>query len=367
MKNLKPLLLFLCTGFLQTALGQDTTTKTTSYQQTADDLLTQVIENKHCVGITAGFNRDGVVKWTGGAGRSGLSKQNDFGPATLTRTASIAKPMTAVAILQLYEQGKIDLDQPIRQYLPHFPQKAKGDITVRHLLTHSSGVGGYQKKEARNTNYYATLTDAAAVFQGRPLQFAPGSSFQYTSYGYVLLGLIIEQASGMSYGEYMQQNIWTPAGMTHTGIEVATQAYPHKSKPYHRSDRGKIKDAKSVDLSNRIPGGGIYSTVDDLLKFGNALLSHSLIKAETLDMMTQNTGLKKEGSPYGMGCYLYAGPPEPQDVFGHTGGQLGCSAMMLLIPKWESTIVVLSNTSGALQEVSNTAMQLLALAKTATP
>lgn len=329
----------------------------------ANQLLEQAQSNQAFIGAAAGFSIAGTITWEQGTGYADQENPKAFEPATLTRIASIAKPMTAIAIMQLFEQGKLDLDQAIQQYLPEFPEKKEGAITIRQLLLHSSGIDDYKSsKEIENKKNYASLNEAIDIFKDRDLLAAPGTAFHYTTYGYVVLGRIIEKVSGMTYEAYLQENIWNKAGMTHTGIEVFGTEYPNKATLYHRKDNGKMSTAKATNLSDRVPGGGIYSCVTDLLKFGDAVLNHTLIKASSLEIMITDPGLSKKGNAYGLGWYLYGQNPKYGNVFGHTGGQTGCSAFLMLLPEQQTTIVVLSNTSGAMQAVTNIAIGLFDIA-----
>lgn len=315
-------------------------------------LLEKAIADEVSVGIAAGYSKNGTIQWEEGNGYSDEDKQSTYTPTTLTRIASIAKPMTAIAIMQLVEQQKIDLDAPIQNYLPNFPIKAEGVITTRHLLNHASGIDAYQTdNERENKKEYPNISDAVDIFKDRPLVATPGEAFNYTTYGYVVLGQIIESVSGMTYEDYMQQNIWIPARMNNTGVEHINENYPNKSQLFHRNDRGKIKKATATNLSDRVPGGGVYSCVTDMLKFGDAILDNSLIKQETMDLMVQDSGLKKEGNGYGYGWYLYGENPKYGNVFGHTGAQTGASAIFFVLPEQQTSIVVLANTSGAIEEV----------------
>ena len=353
-------LLLICLLLGQTILGKTQTT-----QVSADQLLTNAINEKKCVGIAGGYAVDGKIIWANAAGLSDKKKKTPFQINTKTRIASIAKPMTAIAIMQLFEQGKIDLDAPLQKYIPDFPNKKEGQITVRHLLQHASGIGAYKsKKEANNKKNYATLTDASKIFRDRDLLFIPGKGFNYTTYGYVILGIVIENVSGMSYEEYLKANIWDKAGMENTSVERQKVEYKNKSETYHRNNRGKIKKAKCNDLSDRVPGGGIQSTVTDLLKFGNAVLDHTLIKESTLQMMIVDSGLKKEGNGYGFGWYLYGDNPKHGNVFGHTGTQLGASTMLFIVPDKNICSVTVANTSGIWKEVFGIAFRLFDIAGT---
>jgi len=320
-------------------------------------LLDNAISQQKCVGISAGVSVNGVIEWKDAAGYADKDNKTLYKTQTLTRTASIAKPMTAVAIMQLVEKNLLDIEAPINNYLDNFPNGNK--ITTRHLLSHISGMDAYKsKKEVENKKHYPTLTQAADVFKDRKLLAEPGTAFNYTSYGYVVLGMIIESASGQSYEAYMQEHILDKVGMTHTGVEHFGQDYQDQAALYHIEKKGKIKSKKSNDLSNRIPAGGFYSTVEDLLAFGNALMSGELISAASFDMMKVDCGLKKEGNGYGLGFYLYGMNDDFGEIVGHTGAQTGSSTFIMLLPDVSTSVVVLSNTSGALQEVSNIIVNL---------
>jgi len=215
------------------------------YKVKADQLLTTVFEEKVFVGVAAGFSVDGQIQWENGKGLTDIDATTTFTAKTINRTASISKPMTAIAIMQLFEQGKIDLNAPIQTYLPDFPKKSEGEITVGQLLNHASGIGAYKnKKENNNRKNYPTLASAIDLFKDRDLLAVPGKAFNYTSYGYVVLGLVIEQVSGMAYEEYLQKNIWDKAGMKQTSIEYAGKIYSNKSKVYHKNNKGKILKIK---------------------------------------------------------------------------------------------------------------------------
>ncbi len=329
----------------------------------ADSALQAMVSNELVVGIAAGYSVDGITRWSNAAGDRCQASTSPFTARTLNRTASIAKPMTAVAIMQLVEKGLIDLDAPIQNYYSSFPHKEKGDITTRQLLTHTAGISQYQStQEVENTTNYASLEEAVTVFSDRPLLFEPGSDFFYTTYGYVILGRIIEEVAGMSYEQYMQENIWEPAGMDHTGVEKTGQDYPDKACLYHRNKR-KIKAADQNDLSNRVPGGGFYTNLEDMLRFGHALLDNSLIREETFNQMLEPGFPDKEGNQYGFGWFFYGPPPNQNVVSGHSGEQTGAANQLMIIPKSKTVVVVLSNTSGSWKEVVQYSSYLIQLSE----
>jgi serine beta-lactamase-like protein LACTB, mitochondrial len=360
--NLKNIIIII-TFLLSTVglFGQDVTFKSKAY-----DLIENAVKENQSNGIIAGFSIKGVIKWQNAAGFSNVENKIALDTLTTTRIASITKVMTAIAIMQLYEQEKLKLDEPIQTYLPTFPKRKEGKITIRHLLQHSSGIDGYKNnKEQENKTNYPTLLDAISIFKDRDLVATPGQTFHYTTYGYVVLGLIIEKVSGISYESYLQSNIWDKAQMANTGIEYFEKVIPNKSMIYHKNSKGKIRLAQKTNLSDRIPGGGVYSTVSDMLRFGDAILNFSLIKESTFKMMVENPNLKTQGNGYGMGLYLYGKNPNYGNVYGHNGTQTGASTFLMLLPEQKTTIVVLSNTSGAIQTVSDITIKLFDFANEA--
>jgi len=337
-----------------------------NFEKEAQTLLQEAIEENQTIGIAAGFSTNGELLWQDAKGLRDAEKSIPFSPSTKTRIASITKPMTAIAILQLYERGQLHLDTPIQTYLTSFPTKKEGNITIRQLLQHTAGIGGYKNvREQENTSYYATIEEAVNIFKDRPLVSTPGQQFNYSTYGYVILGLILEKISGMSYQTYMQANIWDKCEMNNTGVEDSKHQVLEKSRVYHKNSKGKIVAAEQTDLSDRIPGGGVYSTVEDLLKFGDAVISNELIKESTFSEMISNPNLKAEGNGYGMGWYLYGENPNYGNVIGHNGSQTGASTFLMLLPEVKTTIIVLSNTSGAMQAISTITVKLFDIAHNA--
>lgn len=328
-----------------------------------DELLNQSVNAKHFVGVSAGVMINGKVDWKGAAGLADQKQQLPVNTEMLFRTASIAKPMTSAAILQLVEKGLIDLNAPVSTYIEDFPKtEFSSEITIKRLLNHTAGIDGYQKRESENKTFYPTLTEAMNVFIDRPLVGTPGEVYQYSSYGFVVLGVVIERVSGMSYSEYMKTNIWDKAGMTNTGVVKYGETLENQVSLYHRNNKGKIKPGTENDLSNRLPGGGFYSNVSDLLKFGNALMDGTLISSASFEQMLTSGGVETGGNAYGLGLYLYGENPKHGNVAGHTGEQTGTASVLILMPEVKSVIVVMSNTSGALREAFQLTVRLFQLA-----
>lgn len=324
-----------------------------------DQQLASLSGKKKNIGIAAAYSINGKIEWNGSEGYSCADSETPFKKGTLSRIASIAKNFTAVAIMQLIEKDQLGLNDPISKYLNDLPDDKK-QITIKQLLGHTSGIPQYQnEKEIENTVHFEKLETSMQVFINRPLMFEPGTQYFYTTYGYVILGRVIEAVSGMTYADYMKKHIFDPAGMNNTAVEEIDRHYANKSCLYHHNGR-KAKVAKQNDLSNRIPGGGFYSTLEDVMKFGNALLEGKYIKPETLEMMLQTDSLDYNGNKYGLGWFLYGPAPHEGLVIGHSGGQSGCTSQLMIIPKSKTVIVVLSNTSGNYPDIANFAVNLTA-------
>ena len=316
-------------------------------------LLNESVQFEEVVGIAAGIYMDGKISWTDAAGKMDLENNIPSDVNMIHRIASISKPMTAIAILQLMERGLLKLDDPIQKYIPDFPKKKEGKITIRHLLQHSSGIKAYKNgKEAFPVKNYDSLRKAVRLFENRDLANKPGEGYQYTTYGYVVLGLIIEEVSGQSYRSYMQENIWKKAGMTNTDVEIFGKQYPNKSKLYTKSKEVLFVKDKATNLSVKVPGGGIQSTVSDLLKFAEAVLEDKLISEESRQLMMKNSGIKKEGNPYGLGWFLYSDETKPSGrIIGHSGSQSGTSTQLFIFWDKKIAVTVISNTANAWNNV----------------
>lgn len=330
--------------------------------ETSTALLETIVKDGFAVGVSGSYSVNGEVIWEAAKGYADKDKKQEFTLDTQVRTASIAKSMTAIAVMQLVERDLIDINLPVDKYIPEFVQNGKTKITTKHLLSHTSGINAYKNgKEADNKINYSSLLDVYDVFKNRKLRFDPGTEFYYTSYGYVVLGILIEKVSGLPYEDYMKKYIWDKADMHNTGIENLEEQQDNRTVFYHRDHKGRIKKAKTINLSNRIPAGGLYSTANDLIKFGNALLNNTLVTAETYKLMVQHHSLEKVNNGYGFGFYLYGGEKKEDSIIGHNGAQRGTATQLFVIPNLQTVIVVLANTSGndSLRAVSTVAGKLI--------
>ena len=311
--------------------------------------ISSFMSQQNIPGISVAIVQDNQVRFQRGYG---MAEVENFVPAkalTVYRIASVSKSLTAVAAMQLVEKGKLDLDAPIQKYVPGFPAK-KFPITTRQLLGHLSGIRNYRPGEGERTNRYDTLTDALSIFKDDPLDFEPGTRFNYTTLGYTLLGVTIEAASGMRFEDYMREHIFTPAGMQHTYVDDIYAIIPNRARGntprvFGRLD-GNYRNPVLMDSSYKIPGGGLLSTAEDLARFAIAVQNGVLIKPETFAEMSrsQKTRDGKE-TGYGYGWFVGTGggfSNDPEAVW-HGGVQPGFTSDLVLLPKKRFAVVILTN------------------------
>src|SRR5579872_3095957 len=228
-----------------------------------DRLAAEEIASLHVPSLAISIVHDGQLIFAKGYGVSDVENQVAATGDTVYRIASLSKPLTATAAMRLVEEHKLDLDAPVQKYCPAFPTK-QWPITARDLLTHQSGIRHYKDDESIHTRSYMSIDEGLPQdFPKDPLFFEPGTKMGYTSYGYTVLGCVMEGASGMTYATYMQQSIFGPAGMTSTRLDDVFAIIPHRAREYSLDKDGKLQNAMLLDISNKPSGSGIDSSARD--------------------------------------------------------------------------------------------------------
>ena len=191
-----------------------------------------------------------------------MENQVPASAASVFDIGSVSKVLTAVAVMQLVEQGKVRLDDPIQKYVPSFPDKG-APITIRHLMTHTSGIRHYRKTDFpgtpdnENLRTYASFEEAITIFKNDPLLFQPGKYFSYSSYGVNLLQGVVEKAGGLPFEEYMHRSVWGPAGMTSTRFDVPARIVPHRARSYVTEKDRPVSNVPYGDLTYKFASGGM--------------------------------------------------------------------------------------------------------------
>lgn len=280
------------------------------------------------------------------------------------RVASVSKPITAVAVMQLVEQGKLDLDAEIQRYVPEYPPQSK-PITLRQLLLHTSGIRHYKDDAEFSTTFHCdSLIQGIAVFSKSALEHQPGEKITYSTYGFVLLGVAVERASGLRFTDYLRRFVFLPAGMRDTRQDVIFDIVPHRVRGYEKLENGEIRNPKLVDTSCRIPAGGLLSTAADLGRFLIALQNGKLMNAVRVDEMFRNyvtpdliqrTVAGQQIPPgyefpgFGLGWAIST--PGRKGVLWHGGNQQGATSIIYYIPESRTGIAILMNLEAQGNEI----------------
>jgi len=319
------------------------------------DSIEQLLEEKmakdRIPGLSIAVLADGKIAWSNGYGFADLENDVPATASTVYRTASIGKTLTATAVMQLAERGLLDIDTPIQQYCSAFPVK-QAPLTTRHLLTHTSGIrhyGGFRNEEELfNNRHYDNVISTLDIFKDDQLLFEPGTRYLYSTFGYVVLGCVIEGAAGTDYVNYMRRNVFEPAAMTSTRADDPSAIIPKRSRGYRLTAEGNIVNSRAVDMSSKLPAGGFVTTAEDLVKFAGAVMDHRIMSAATLDWMLKPARLKSgEIIPYGLGWGLFPG----EDWYGfveafHGGSTPQVSGVLYMLPEARFAIALMTNLEG---------------------
>ncbi len=327
-----------------------------SEKEQIDSYFQKAVTDYNVPSISAGILVDGKIIWTGTAGFSDIEQQIKPTEETLYRIGSISKVLTTALVLRLSETGKLNLQDPVQKYLPDYPLDKKGPIKINHLLSHTSGIDHYKGKETRSFVNYDNLRDASRLFESRKLKFEPGTRYKYTSYGFTLLGAVIEAATGKSYADNLKELVLEKAGMTNTFIEDRNNMNSAQAKLYKKKGNEIIPDVDN-DLSNIYPAGGLISTATDLLLFYEAWRNGKLITNDHVDQMLKAIEFNGEvlDENAGLGWNIWKHNKHGW-VCHRIGGQSGTSALLISYREQGVTVALLSNQAvlDPIWEITNT-------------
>jgi CubicO group peptidase (beta-lactamase class C family) len=323
-------------------LGQ-TADRKNAFEQVDAYITGEATEHSFRGAVLVGVNGKVVFEKAYGIAEEEWNVRNTT--TTKFRIASLSKQFTAACILLLQERGKLKVQDPISRYLTGLPE-AWRSITIHQLLTHTSGIPNYtdssQLKKINRTG--ATPQEMITLVADKPLDFKPGSRWHYTNTGYILLGMMIEKISGQPYADFMKHNIFEPLGMMNSGYDRATDILKERASGYQI--QGGLANADFIDMTIPYAAGGIYSTVEDLYRFNEALAQQGkLLSADSLkEMFTEYPEATYQGQNYGYGVVI------SRQKFGkllyyHGGGVEGFSSSIQRYPDERVCIVVLSNLS----------------------
>jgi CubicO group peptidase (beta-lactamase class C family) len=298
---------------------------------------------QHVPGASVAVGRGGKLLWTAGFGLAHLEHRVPATPETRFRIGSISKAITAVAVAKLWQEGKLDLDAPVQRYAPTFPEK-EDPITTRHLAGHLSGLPHYTQADLVNRVHYESVTAALAKFQDRPVLFRPGERFSYSSFGWNLISVVVEGASGQSFLDYLQKSVFDPIGMTRTIADHYDRIIENRTAFYQVRPDGRALNAPAVDNSDVWAGGGLLSTAEDLVRFGHAVF-HGDVLTEAARKLLIEPMKTNDGKPTGYGLGWSVQEVDGRPKVGHGGSHVGATADLVVFPDIDLVVAILTNSN----------------------
>lgn len=337
----------------------------------ADMVMVGVADNveDRLPGYAAAVGVGERIVYSRAAGLSDIESGRAATPRTRFRIYSASKTMGATAAMLLAESGQLDLDAPVSTYLPNLPAEV-GRVTVRQILAHRSGIRHYRDGEwdRVSDSNCASPTEALPDFVSDPLEFAPGSGYRYTTFGYVLLSAVVEAAAGQPFDVFVRERIFEPAGMTATAIEGRRLDGFDVASFYDRDDAGEFSLTAGIDASCKFFGGGLVSTAEDMVRFGLALVNGKLVKSSSLhQMLTVHSEGGGNYPPYGYGFIPGDGLTTTFEVpledyvpnWWHGGNGRGGYSVLMIYPERRAAAAITTNVRASGRLVRATHMLAL--------
>jgi CubicO group peptidase (beta-lactamase class C family) len=345
---------FLNKSIAQTNLDKDLTAK-------FDQLLSEQFKSNES-GATAIVSRKGQIIYKKAFGMANMELNVPMQTENVFRIGSISKQFTAVAILQLMEQGKLNLQDEITKFIPDYPTHGH-KITIEHLLTHTSGIQSYtgMKEFEAVLRLDKKPEDFIGFFKNQPMEFAPGTKWNYNNSGYFLLGYIIEKISGKTYPEYVEENLFKPLGMTNSYYGSDSKIIKNRASAYSKNENGFV-NADPLSMTLPYAAGSLQSTVEDLYKWNQAIHAYKLVKKETLDKaFTPYVLSDGKKTDYGYGWSI--GNVQGSLSIEHGGGIPGFLTMGIYLPKEDVFVAVFSNCDCNSPDAVTSKLAALAIGK----
>ncbi|MXZ70361.1 MAG: beta-lactamase family protein [Acidobacteria bacterium] len=297
-------------------------------------------------GIAIAVSVNGETIWSEGFGYANLEHRVPMLPSVKFRVGSISKSMTAAAVAKLVEEGRLDVDLPIQQYVPSFPEKAY-PITTRQLGGHLGGIRHYEGDENFIRDPYPTVLDGLTIFADDPLLHEPGTRYSYTSHGFNLISAVVEGAAKQPFLDMMRESVFRPLGMRDTVADFVTPIIPGRTSYYVRDAEGHVVNAPFVNNSYKWAGGGFLSTTEDVLTFANAHLDDKFLSEESRKLLfTEQRTRDGEGVGYGFGWFVRT-RDDGRRLLSHSGGSVGGTSLMVMEPSTRVVVVGLINLTRA--------------------
>ena len=317
----------------------------TDQTDAADDYIRAEMAKQHIPGLALLVSRGGQVIRAQGYGMANVELQVPVEPETIFQSGSVGKQFTATAVMMLVEEGKIGLQDPLTKYFPDAPAAWK-QVTIRELLSHTAGFTDYTKDFDMRKDY--TEAELLKIVESLPPAFTPGTSWSYSNLGFLTLGIVIHKVTGEFYGDFLQERIFRPLGMSSTRIISEADIVPNRSAGY-RLVKGELRNQEWVSpMLNTTADGSLYFSILDLAKWDAALYSEKLLKRSSLEQMWTVAKLSN-GQPntghYGFGWFIQS--KNGHLVVEHEGSWQGFQTQISRYVDDKLTVVVLTNLGGS--------------------
>lgn len=312
-----------------------------------DEAVTAQMREQKIPGVSLGVMRDGKIIKATGYGFANVELNVPVTPQSIFQTGSVGKQFTATAVMMLVEEGKVGVDDKITKYFPEAPADWK-DVTVRHLLTHTSGIPDYggdadlQYKDLLNLRQDYTEEELVRKFAALPLSFKPGEKWSYSNTGYVLLGVLIRRGTGKFWGDFVQERIFRPLGMTSTRVISEQDIIPNRSSGYLLVQEHLKNQEWVAPLLNTTADGALYTNVPDMAKWDAALYAEKLLTMASFDRMWTPVTLNS-GKTYDYGFGWHVSEVNGHRLISHQGHWQGFGMSISRYVDDRLTIVVFTN------------------------
>jgi serine beta-lactamase-like protein LACTB, mitochondrial len=314
--------------------------------QSIDSICGNQIKTGHFPGLAVAVASKGKRIWTKGYGYSDMEKKTVVDPREdLFRIGSVSKTVTACALARLVEKDKIDLDAPVSNYLDSLPQD-KADLTLRQLGGHLAGIRHYKGVEFFSNVHYNNAFEPLEVFINDSLLCEPGTKYNYSTYGWTLISAVMEMAMQKTFVELVEEEVSKPLRLSDLKADLSEFNQYRRVHFYEYLNGGHVP-SPVVDNSNKWAGGGFICSAEDLARFGYALVEPGYLKEETLSSFTRSQETANgEKTNYGIG-FRISKDDKGRVWYGHSGGSIGGTSMLLIYPEEDLVVVTLVNQTGA--------------------
>ena len=310
----------------------------------ANEKAVQFLADQQIPGMAISVSQNGKMIWSKGFGYADVASKKKVNPSTTQfRVASISKTLTALAMAKLADENKLDFDASLYTYVPNFPKK-KFDFTVRQIGGHIAGIRHYNGMEFL-MNKKMNIVEGLDIFKNDALLFEPGTEYKYSTYGWNLLSVVLQNAAKEDYNDYMRKVIFEPLQMKNTSLDFSDKEMPNRTLFYVK-ENGEIKIGATVSNEFKAAGGGFVATSEDLILFGNEMINPKTIsKTAIAELVKPHVTSKGKKTNYGIGVGV-RNVKNNTLRYSHSGGGMGATAFIMMYPEKNMVVSILTNLSG---------------------